>query len=88
MDALVASLLSTLLAGGNSAIVVLLIFVCYALWAERGRLLEQNEISMKRLDGVAAAQAESTRAIVASIDGVRMAMVAARRSATAGRSEP
>jgi hypothetical protein len=86
MDALVASLLSTLLAGGNSAIIVLLIFVCYALWTERSRLLEQNEITLKRLDGIATAQAESTRAIVASIEGMRVAMVAARRSAAA-RSE-
>jgi hypothetical protein len=51
MDALVASLLNSLLAGGNSAIIVILIFVCYALWSERGRLLEQNEVSLKRLDG-------------------------------------
>jgi hypothetical protein len=87
MDALVGSLLNTILAGGNSAIVVVLIVVCYALWAERSRLLEQNEISLKRLDGVAAAQADSTRAIVASIDSMRMAMLAARRSGAA-RTEP
>jgi hypothetical protein len=72
MDNAIASLLNTLLAGGNSAIVTLLVFVCYELWVDLARLLKQQDDARKSLDAMALAQENNAKAIVNAIIDLRL----------------
>ena len=80
MDAVTAALLNTLLSGGNGAIVAMLMFICYALWMERLRLIREHDIAQQRLDKVATAQMESAAAIVAAVNRVGDVVGSLRRS--------
>jgi hypothetical protein len=39
MDTVIATLMNSLLDGGNRAVTALLLFICYGLWADRSRLM-------------------------------------------------
>jgi len=73
MDTIISSLLSTVLAGGDSAIVSLLMFICYGLWVDRARLVKQHDLEQIRLDAVALEQRRSTDEIVGAIIDLRLA---------------
>jgi hypothetical protein len=67
MDTLLISVLNSLLNGGNGAIVAILLFICYGLWIDRNKLMQQNEAAQRRLDEVAERQLRSTEEVVAAI---------------------
>jgi uncharacterized membrane protein (DUF106 family) len=75
MDAAIASLLNTLLDGGNAAIVALLVFIRYELWVDWARLLKQQDDARASLDAMALAQENNTKTIVNAIIDLRQARI-------------
>jgi uncharacterized membrane protein (DUF106 family) len=73
MDGAIAWLLNTLLAGGNGAIVALLVFIRYELLMDRARLLNQQDDARESLDAMAMAQVNNTKTIVNAIIDLRLA---------------